>query len=62
MTNREKYISKRDEYDLLCLIAIYGVGMNYDFCVLDALRAKGGHCENSCQECIQHWLNEEAIP
>ena len=62
MTNREKYILKRDEYDLLCLIAIYGINMNNDFCVLDAIRATGGVCENSCQECIQRWLNEEANP
>lgn len=60
MTNREKYITKRDEYDLMMVIAIYGINMNDDFCVLDAIRATGGVCGNSCQECIQKWLNEEA--
>ena len=59
-TNRHKYITQRSEFDLMCLIAIYGVTLHEDFCAIEAIGGKGGICENSCQECIQKWLNEEA--
>lgn len=70
MTNRERYITKRNEYDIMLTIAenISGIGT---FC---AIRAVCGHgrkrpCEytqpkngilmRDCPSCIQNWLNEE---
>ena len=59
MKNRERYISRRNSYDMLCNIISYGQALDEDFCVIDALGAKGGTCVNGCEKCIQNWLNEE---
>ena len=66
MTNREKYILQRNEYDMLCgLQAAFGSGLCQ--CVIEALTAKEQPCGDYrvmnfevCCQCIQQWLNEEA--
>jgi len=67
MTNREKYITKRNEYDLM--ITIYE-GKNF-WCPIQIVGGKkpkclrrrtvGGYPYSDCRNCIQKWLNEEAI-
>lgn len=72
MTNREKYITKRDEYDLMMTIAenIQGIGT---FCPIKAIGGKRPPCKckpdtqsslmmRDCETCCQNWLNEEAKP
>lgn len=64
MTNRERYITKRDEYDLLMTIAenIQELGT---FCPITAVGGKPDDCDwwaDRCDKCIQKWLNEEAEP
>lgn len=61
MTNREKYITKRDEYDLMMTIA----EAYPNVCPIDAIGGNYVECENElpfgkCADCIQQWLNEEA--
>ena len=67
MTNRQKYILKRSEYDLMLTIAknIQGLGT---FCPIKAISNKRPPCKHitqssmmikDCEECIQQWLNEE---
>lgn len=60
MTNRERYITKRDEYDLMMTIQKTGCPIwivmgetppCWDNCVED---------EDRCGICVQRWLNEEA--
>lgn len=69
MTNREKYITKRDEYDLMMTIAenIQGLGT---FCPITAIGGKRPPCKHvtqsflmmrDCKTCIQRWLNERTI-
>ena len=64
MTNREKYILQRNEWDMLCgLQAAFGSGLCQ--CVIEALTAKEQPCDKvtmfeTCKWCIQRWLNEEA--
>lgn len=66
MTNREKYILQRNEYDMLrCLQVAFNSGNK---CVIEALTGKEYSCAedkccmlSTCEECIQRWLNEEAI-
>lgn len=64
MTNRERYITKRDEYDLMfdmlksgvCPIAVV-IGQK------NVKRVKV--CKaliEDCPFCIQKWLNEEVVP
>ena len=68
MTNREKYITKRDEYDLMMAIAknIQGLGT---FCPIKAISGKRPPCKckpdtqsslilRDCETCVQDWLNE----
>lgn len=56
MTNRDKYLTKRNEYDLMMDILknsacpVIAVSGDYPKC--------GDH--NTCSECIRAWLNEEA--
>lgn len=64
MTNREKYILRRNEYDMLMDIQreiSYG-----QKCVVVAITRKTWACTNYqkqdkkvCSQCIQRWLNEE---
>ena len=74
-TNRERYILKRNEYDLMMEISknIKGGGT---FCAIRAVSGKGKkrHCLTTnvknghicrglyrdCPACIQQWLNEES--
>ena len=69
MTNREKYITKRDEYDLMMTIAenIQGIGT---FCPIKAIGGKRPPCKHvtqsflmmrDCETCVQRWLNEGTI-
>lgn len=67
MKNREQYITKRNEYDMLCsaqLALLCG-----EKCVIAALSAQRRSCpimnENEdawqrCCRCIQRWLNEDS--
>ena len=69
MTNREHYITKRNEYDLMLTIAdnISGIGT---FCAIRAVCGRKRPCEytqskngilmRNCRSCIQKWLNEES--
>lgn len=74
MTNRERYITKRNEYDLMITIAenIQELGT---FCAIRAVCGRKhkrkceykwrdlGSCsrlERDCERCIQAFLNEEA--
>lgn len=67
MTNREKYITKRDEYDLMMTIAenIQGIGT---FCPIKAIGGKRPPCKHvtqsslmmrDCETCVQEFLNKE---
>lgn len=62
MKNRDRYILKRNEYDML-------ISMNnrlvYDSpvancCVLDCLRGKTECLAETCEQCIQIFLNKES--
>jgi len=68
MTNRDKYILKKNECDVLCgvqLALLYG-----EHCIISALTAKDKACPaynddeitkyEKCCRCIQKWLNEDA--
>ena len=70
MTNRERYITKRDEYDLMMTIAenIQELGT---FCPITAVGGKRPPCKckhiaqcsllmRDCESCCQNWLNEES--
>ena len=69
MTNRERYITKRNEYDLMLTIAenISGIGT---FCAIRAVCGRKRPCEytqtengilvRDCPSCIQKFLNEES--
>lgn len=66
MTNRERYITKRNEYDLMMTIAenIQELGT---FCPIKAISGKARACiitdskppMRDCERCIQKFLNEE---
>lgn len=64
MTNRDKYILKKNEYDLMMNIL-----QNTTVCPIRAVAGisteeKIERCykyvHDGCEECIQKWLNEEA--
>ena len=65
MKNRDRYILKNNEYDMLCRIQrniMYGLCN----CVIDAITGKHYPCENdkicmpeTCEACILEWLNAE---
>ncbi len=60
MTNRDKYILKRNECDMLVKIQEY-LGNDGQYCVIDALTGSARSCQyDTCEECIQKWLNEES--
>lgn len=73
MTNRDKYILRRNEYDML-------MSMQYELldccnmCILDIMTGSKIQCPEEmkgkvgarsrltvCGECIQKWLNEETV-
>ena len=65
MTNREKYILRRNELDMLTDIQL--AMAHGEKCVVDAITRKQRDCANYikqdvkvCSRCIQNWLNEEA--
>lgn len=61
MTNREKYITKRDEYDLMMSL------VSHFICPIKAIsehKPPHQNCigdEEECSKCIERWLNEEVI-
>lgn len=60
MTNREKFITKRNEYDLMMTI-----NATQPFCPIEVIGVSRVKCEcelpfGSCKDCIERWLNEEA--
>lgn len=66
MTNRDRYILKRNECDVLCdiqLAMLHGFGM----CIIDCLTHKTHPCPKrskedkfiDCCHCIEKWLNNE---
>ena len=63
MTNRDRYIIKRNEYDLMC-----AVEKNTGICPIRAVAGISReekimrcyrYAKESCEACIQNWLNEE---
>ena len=65
MKNRDKYILKVNEYDMLCKIQS-NIMDGYCWCVIEALTGGSHPCENdkmctldTCKACIQGWLNNE---
>ena len=66
MTNRDRYILKANEYDMLVKIQANIIGGDCR-CIIDALTEDtylgedGKMCTfDTCKECIQKWLNEES--
>lgn len=63
MKNRDRYINKVNEYDML--ISIQTALDDGEGCVLDALTKTTNICfyntdkQKDCETCIQQWLNEE---
>ena len=62
MKNRERYVSRRNEYDLMMSILhsrsacpVERVGAPKPVCVPSA----AGLAQTDCEGCIQRWLNEE---
>ena len=67
MKNRDRYLLKVNEYDLLCRLQV-AFGSGLCFCVIEALTGKDYPCKDdyvcgldTCKECIQRWLNAETI-
>lgn len=62
MTNRQYYITKRNEYDLMISL------VSHYICPIKAIsdqKPQYQHCigeEEECGKCIQRWLNEEVKP
>lgn len=62
MKNRDQYILKRNEHDML--IKIQATMLSHDCCVIDALTGVNSPCDkccmlSTCEACIREWLNEE---
>ena len=62
MKNRDKYILKRNEYDMMCQI-IKGV-TNGVPCAIKVVSGQWSkrHCyehDSDCYTCVREWLNEE---
>ena len=64
MKNRDRYINRVSEYDVLC--KIQATMLTYNCCVIAAL--SGESCPHdkcctldTCRECLADWLNREAI-
>ena len=67
MKNRDKYILKVNEADMLIKMQAT-IGSGYCQCVIDALIGKKYPCPDdkvctldTCKECIQKFLNAETI-
>lgn len=66
MKNREKYITKRNEYDLMMAIQHNATDQTNTFipyCPISVITGnilEGCGKNESCEQCIQHWLNAEA--
>ena len=65
MTNRDRYILKRNECDIL--MEIQAALAHGEKCIVDAITGKVRDCTNYnqrdlevCDKCIQAWLNEES--
>ena len=66
MTNREHYITKRNEYDLMLAIA-RNIQQTVIYCPIRAIGAPKRVCiltdskppERDCEGCVQAWLNED---
>lgn len=63
MTNRDRYIMTKNEYDRLCMVqAALREGCN---CVIDALTGSFYSCPEGnigverCYKCIAEWLNKK---
>ena len=63
MTNRERYILKRNEYDLML-----GIEENTGICPIrtvagitheEKIRRCVNYAPDSCEVCVADWLNEE---
>lgn len=71
MRNREKYILKCDEYDLMMGIK-RRLESKWQYCPISILGAERPPCKTipdpdykyksklDCESCVQKWLNEEA--
>ena len=67
MKNRDRYILKRNEYDMLSAVQL--ALLHGERCVISALMAQDYSCPKyvndnedpyeRCCQCIQEWLNEE---
>ena len=62
MKNRDRYILKVNEYDML--IKIQATMLSHNCCVIEALA--GINCKHekvcaldTCKECLRAWLNKE---
>lgn len=60
--NRDKYIIKANEYDML--IKIQATMLTYNCCVIEALAGVSCPSEkvcmlDTCKDCIQTWLNKD---
>lgn len=65
MTNREKYIIKRNEYDLMMTIASNAQNRWWEYCPIRLIGGGSKVCpkvviKRDCEICVQKWLNEEA--
>lgn len=59
MNNRQRYILNVNPYDLLINIQ-KELSRPDVYCVLDLITEKYHKCKSdSCEECIQQWLNAE---
>ena len=67
MANRERYITKRNEYDMIKVIE---KNLPPEMCPIETISGKYpdlnyrlcwyGGWDEKCDDCIQKWLNEEA--
>ena len=63
MTNRDRYLLKRNECDVLCAVQL--ALLHGENCIIEALTARPHPCKvnadkyAACCECIQEWLNKE---
>lgn len=63
MKNREYYITKKNEYDLMKTIYFN----KHKYCPIEIIGAEKPKCipsiyglaQTDCEKCIQNWLNEE---
>lgn len=67
MKNRDKYILQRNEYDMLIGLQV-ALSSGMCQCAIEALTGREYSCVedkccmlSTCEECIQRWLNEEAM-